>query len=114
LGLLVYNIPFFSLKIKKYAICSAGCSGLIMTRTANFCKIRLPSGNLKLFSSKSIVSLGCLSNPLHKKIILGKAGRARWLHKKPCVRGVAMNPIDHPHGGGQGKLQEVALLVHLG
>jgi len=58
---------------------------------------------LKLFSSNSIVSLGSLSNPLHKRVILGKAGRSRWLRKKPSVRGVAMNPIDHPHGGGQGK-----------
>lgn len=105
IGSLIYNIPFFLSKFRKkcYAVTSAGCSGMILTRTANFCKIRLPSGELKLFPSKSTVFLGCLSNPLHKRIILGKAGRSRWLHKKPCVRGVAMNPIDHPHGGGQGK-----------
>ena len=104
IGSLIYNIPFFSNKRKKkYAVQAAGCSGIIITRTAKYCKIRLPSGCLKLFSANSIVSLGSLSNPLHKKIILGKAGRSRWLRKKPSVRGVAMNPIDHPHGGGQGK-----------
>jgi large subunit ribosomal protein L2 len=47
--------------------------------------------------------LGSISNISHKRVILGKAGRSRWLNKRPSVRGVAMNPIDHPHGGGEGK-----------
>jgi len=64
----------------------------------------MPSGEEKLISTKSSAMLGAVSNEEHyKKKILKKAGRSRWLNRRPTVRGVAMNPVDHPHGGGQGK-----------
>ncbi len=61
------------------------------------------SGELRLLSSECVATVGAVSNPDQKNISIGKAGRSRWLGKRPHVRGVAMNPIDHPHGGGEGR-----------
>ena len=82
---------------------SAGCFSILLEKTEKFCKIKLNSGEIRLVSSDSIASLGIVSNKNHFLITKGKAGRSRWLNKRPHVRGVAMNPIDHPHGGGEGK-----------
>ena len=68
-----------------------------------YAKVRLPSGNQRLISLKAKATLGVVSNEKHNQKIIGKAGRSRWLNIRPTVRGVAMNPVDHPHGGGQGK-----------
>ena len=65
----------------------------------NYAKIRLNSGELRLILLTCYATLGTVSNINHKKIKLGKAGRKRWLNRRPHVRGVAMNPVDHPHGG---------------
>lgn len=65
--------------------------------------IKLPSGEFKSINSQCFATIGSLSNIEHKEINLGKAGRSRWLNIRPTVRGAAMNPIDHPHGGGEGK-----------
>jgi large subunit ribosomal protein L2 len=65
--------------------------------------IRLPSGEQYVVQNQSFATIGVMSNPEHANRIIGKAGRSRWLSRRPVVRGVAMNPVDHPHGGGEGK-----------
>lgn len=101
-GSLIYNI---SPKIGIHSqICrSAGTFSTIVEKTAEFCRIKLPSGNYKKISTKCYASVGVASNELHSLTSINKAGRSRWLNKRPIVRGVAMNPIDHPHGGGEGR-----------
>ena len=69
----------------------------------DYVKIRLPSGSQRLIPVNAQATLGVLANEEHSFKVLKKAGRSRWLNRRPSVRGVAMNPIDHPHGGGQGK-----------
>ena len=84
---------------------SAGTYGKILKKLYNCNKvlIELPSKSSFYASLFSSATLGIVSNPTHNKIIIGKAGRNRWLGRKSIVRGVAMNPVDHPHGGGEGK-----------
>jgi large subunit ribosomal protein L2 len=82
---------------------SAGTFSQITEKTLSEVKIKLSSGEQKLISSKCIASIGIVSNELIFLSQLGKAGQSRWLNIRPSVRGVAMNPIDHPHGGGEGK-----------
>ena len=65
--------------------------------------MRLPSGEQRSVLSHCIATVGAVSNPQHKNTKLGKAGASRWLGRRPVVRGMAMNPVDHPHGGGRGK-----------
>jgi len=86
---------------KRYSVfaCSAGTYGQIIQKTDTSCKIRLPSGKIKNFSITGYVTLGIVSNTNFSSIILSKAGKSRKLGKRPKVRGVAMNPVDHPHGG---------------
>ena len=72
-------------------------------QNSNYVKLRLPSGNQRLFSPMAKATLGAVANETHWQRNLKKAGRNRWLNIRPTVRGVAMNPVDHPHGGGQGK-----------
>ena len=71
--------------------------------SSEYAKVRLPSGSQRLISLKAKATLGVVANEEHNLRVLGKAGRSRWLNRRPSVRGVAMNPVDHPHGGGQGK-----------
>jgi large subunit ribosomal protein L2 len=82
---------------------SAGSSAVIMAREGGFARIKLPSGEIRLVSVNCMATIGQLGNVEHEGVSLGKAGRSRWLGRRPKVRGVAMNPIDHPHGGGEGK-----------
>jgi large subunit ribosomal protein L2 len=82
---------------------SAGTYSLLIEKTRNYCKIKLSSGVYKLISNKSYATIGIVSNENNFLKILSKAGRSRWLNIRPTVRGVAMNPVDHPHGGGEGK-----------
>ena len=69
----------------------------------NYCIIKLKSGEIRKIINTSRATIGSVSNPDHQNIKIGKAGRNRWKGKRPSVRGVAMNPVDHPHGGGEGK-----------
>lgn len=71
--------------------------------SADYVRLRLPSGLQRLVPSQCSATFGILGNEDFNKRVIGKAGRSRWLNKRPAVRGVAMNPVDHPHGGGQGK-----------
>jgi large subunit ribosomal protein L2 len=72
-------------------------------RDAGYALLRLSSGEVRRVRGECMATIGAVSNPDEQNIVIGKAGRNRWLGKKPSVRGVAMNPIDHPHGGGEGK-----------
>lgn len=83
---------------------SAGTSAKILKEpTGRYCLVRLPSGDEKLIDTKCRATIGSVSNPSHKTKKLRKAGQSRWLGRRPVVRGVAMNPVDHPHGGGEGR-----------
>lgn len=101
LGAFVHNVSF--LKKNSMFARSAGCAAQLISKDSKHCRLRLNSGQHRLFDLNTKATLGVISNKSHKLINLGKAGRSRWLNKRPSVRGVAMNPIDHPHGGGQGK-----------
>ncbi|XP_019057609.1 PREDICTED: uncharacterized protein LOC109116503 [Tarenaya hassleriana] len=83
---------------------AAGTNAKILKEPASGrCLIKLPSGNEKWIDSKCRATIGTVSNPGHGAKKLRKAGQSRWLGRRPTVRGVAMNPVDHPHGGGEGK-----------
>lgn len=82
---------------------SAGTFSTIIEKFSNFTRIKLSSGEQRLIPNYCYATLGTVSNESFFTKKLGKAGRSRWLNKRPTVRGVAMNPVDHPHGGGEGK-----------
>jgi large subunit ribosomal protein L2 len=82
---------------------SAGAYAQLMAKEGGMAHVKLPSGEIRLFSVKCKATLGQVSNVEHENIVLGKAGRNRWLGRNPHVRGTAMNPVDHPHGGGEGR-----------
>jgi large subunit ribosomal protein L2 len=82
---------------------SAGCFATILAKEKNYAIIKLSSKEVRLIHKTCLATIGKVSNPDNSKIILGKAGRSRWLGIRPTVRGSAMNPIDHPHGGGEGR-----------
>jgi large subunit ribosomal protein L2 len=101
-GSLIYNV---SAKMSEYGKISrsAGTFSHLMEKTSTYCRVKLPSGEQKKISVKCYASVGIVSNELSSLISINKAGKSRWLNKRPTVRGVAMNPIDHPHGGGEGR-----------
>ena len=82
---------------------SAGDSATLLEREGKYARLKLPSGEIRLVLSRCYATIGQVGNPDHANVTIGKAGRSRWLGRRPKVRGVAMNPIDHPHGGGEGK-----------
>lgn len=103
IGSIIHNISLKPFE-KARLIRSAGTSAQLLQKFSNnYAKIRLNSNEVRLIPLTCYASLGKVSNINHKKMKLGKAGRSRWLNKRPHVRGVAMNPVDHPHGGGEGK-----------
>ena len=82
---------------------SAGSKAEIVGKFGNYVHVKLPSGEVRLIFSECVATLGRVGNIDHNKIVSGSAGRSRWLGKRPKVRGVVMNPVDHPMGGGEGK-----------
>ncbi len=82
---------------------SAGNYAHLVAKEGKHAHIRLPSGEIRLVQTNCRATVGQVGNAEHENVTLGKAGRSRWLGNRPTVRGVAMNPIDHPHGGGEGK-----------
>jgi len=82
---------------------SAGTYSQLLSKEKGYCHVRLPSGEIRLVKAECRATVGQVSNPEHENLSVGKAGRSRWLGIRPTVRGVAMNPIDHPHGGGEGR-----------
>ena len=82
---------------------AAGTSAQIVAKEGKFVTLKLPSSEVRLINRQCYATIGQVGNIDHNNIQIGKAGRKRWLGKKPHVRGIAMNPIDHPHGGGEGR-----------
>jgi len=101
-GTLIHNV-----ELKKgqggQIVRSAGSSAQIMAKEGEYAHIKLPSGEVRLISLDCHATVGQVGNVEHEALYLGKAGRNRWLGVKPQSRGLAMNPVDHPHGGGEGK-----------
>jgi len=102
IGSFIHNIAFKPNSIGKISR-AAGAYSILKEKNDKFAVIELNSGELKKISVKCFASIGEVSKELFFLTRLGKAGRSRWLNKRPTVRGVAMNPVDHPHGGGEGK-----------
>lgn len=102
LGTLVHNIE---LKPGKggQMVRSAGSSAQIMAKEGKYTTLRMPSGEMRMVLSVCMATIGQVGNNDHSNRSLGKAGRARWLGVRPQTRGTAMNPVDHPHGGGEGR-----------
>ena len=101
-GTLVHNVEMKPGKGGQIAR-SAGTSVSIVGKDSGYAQIKLSSSEVRLVLLDCMATIGILSNADKKNSIIGKAGRNRWLGKRPHVRGVAMNPVDHPHGGGEGK-----------
>ncbi|SRR5581483_721403 len=81
---------------------SAGNGAQLMAKEGDYAQVRLPSGEVRLFRLDCTASIGTIGNEQHQNVKIGKAGRSRHLGKRPSVRGMVMNPVDHPHGGGEG------------
>ncbi len=101
-GLLIHNIELKPLKGAQLAR-SAGTYAKIMAKEDNMVTIKLPSGEMRMIHENCQATIGVVGNKNHENIKIGKAGRSRWLGRRPKVRGVVMNPVDHPHGGGEGR-----------
>jgi large subunit ribosomal protein L2 len=102
LGTQVHNIELKPGKGGQMAR-SAGSFAQLVAKEAGTAQLRLPSGEIRLVSVDCMATVGQVGNVEHENVSIGKAGRSRWMGKRPTVRGVAMNPVDHPHGGGEGK-----------
>jgi large subunit ribosomal protein L2 len=101
-GTLIHNIEVTPGKGGKLGR-SAGGFAQLMAKEGDYAQVKMPSGEIRLIHSRCRASIGQISNTDHENITIGKAGRNRWLGIRPTNRGVSMNPIDHPHGGGEGK-----------
>lgn len=101
-GTVIHNIE---LKPGKggQVVRSAGTGAQLKAREGDYAHVELPSGEVRLFHVNCRATIGQVGNLDHQNITIGKAGRSRWLGRRPAVRGVVMNPVDHPHGGGEGK-----------
>ncbi len=102
LGSFVHNVEIKPGKGGQLAR-SAGSSLQLMAKEGNFAQLKMPSGEVRLINLSCMATYGMVGNSEHENISLGKAGRTRWLGRRSYVRGVAMNPVDHPMGGGEGK-----------
>ena len=101
-GTMVHNIELVSGKGGQMAR-SAGSFAQLMAKDGDYATLRLPSGEMRMVRKECYASVGQVGNLDHENVVSGKAGRTRWLGRRPTVRGVAMNPVDHPLGGGEGK-----------
>ena len=101
-GTSIYNLELYPGKGGQL-VRAAGTSAQILGKEGKWAYVRLPSGETRLFDLRCRATIGQVSNVDHQNVSLGKAGRNRWLGKRPHVRGAAMNAVDHPHGGGEGK-----------
>ena len=102
LGTVVHNIelkPGGGAKMAR----SAGTGAQLVAKEAGYALLRLPSGELRNVREECLATIGSVGNPGHENTAVGKAGRNRWSGRRPSVRGIAMNPVDHPHGGGEGR-----------
>ncbi len=102
LGSMIHNIELVPGQGAKM-IRSAGLSAQLMAKSGGYVTLRMPSGEIRMVHEDCRATFGAVSNAEHNLRVIGKAGRSRWLGIRPTVRGTAMNPVDHPHGGGEGK-----------
>jgi large subunit ribosomal protein L2 len=101
-GTIIHNIELKPLKGAQ--LCrSAGGAAQLMAKEGDYAHLRLPSGEVRLVHINCKATIGQVGNLDHENITIGKAGRSRWKNSRPTVRGVVMNPVDHPHGGGEGR-----------
>lgn len=100
-GLSVYNVELILGKGAS-AIRSAGSSATVISQEGEYTQVKMPSGEIRLVHKKCTATIGVVSNSDWNQITIGKAGRSRWMGKRPTVLGSSMNPVDHPHGGGEG------------
>jgi large subunit ribosomal protein L2 len=101
-GTIIHNVEMKPGKGGQLAR-AAGTFVQLVGRDAGYALLRLASGEVRMVRAECMATIGAVSNPDQQNVVIGKAGRNRWLGKMPSVRGVAMNPIDHPHGGGEGR-----------
>ena len=101
-GTFVHNIELFPGRGGEI-VRSAGTSAQVIAVDKGYVHLTLPSSEVRMVPENSMASIGSLSRPEHRFVNIGKAGRSRWLGRRPIVRGAAMNPVDHPHGGGEGR-----------
>ncbi len=101
-GTIVHNIELFPGQGGRI-IRSAGSGATVLASEGGYVQIVMPSSEMRRISGEAFASIGQVSNVEHSLVSLGKAGRSRWLGRRPKVRGTAMNPVDHPHGGGEGR-----------
>jgi large subunit ribosomal protein L2 len=102
LGMPIHNVELYKGRGGQL-VRTAGGNALIMAKEGKYAHVKLPSGEVRLISLDCRATIGQLGNIEHDAISIGKAGRSRWMGRNPRVRGVAMNPVDHPMGGGEGK-----------
>lgn len=102
LGTTIHNVELKQGKGGQLAR-SAGAAAQVMGREGSYVQVRLTSGEMRRILGTCMATVGQVGNLDHEKVAVGKAGRSRWMGKRPHVRGVVMNPVDHPHGGGEGK-----------
>jgi len=102
LGTLVHNVELTKGRGGQLAR-AAGSSAQLMAKEGDYAQLKLKSGEVRLVRLDCMATIGQVGNTDHENISIGKAGRTRWMGRRPHVRGVAMNPVDHPHGGGEGK-----------
>ena len=101
-GMAVHNIELVTGKGGQL-VRSAGTSAQLMSREEDWANVKMPSGEIRMIRTNCLATIGRVGNVEHNNIVMGKAGRKRWLGIRPTVRGVAMNPVDHPMGGGEGR-----------
>lgn len=102
LGTMVHNIELQPGRGAQL-VRSAGVAAQVMAKDAGYVTVKLPSGEMRRVLARCYATIGTVGNPDHENVNLGKAGRSRWLGRRPTVRGSAMNPREHPHGGGEGR-----------
>ena len=101
-GTIIHNIELIPGKGGQL-VRAAGTAAQLMAKEGDYVQVRMPSGEIRLIKADCRATIGQVSNLDHENVKIGKAGRSRWLGIRPTVRGSAMNPVDHPHGGGEGK-----------
>ena len=101
-GMAIHNIELVSGRGGQL-VRSAGTSAVLMSKTDEYANVKMPSSEIRLIKINCMATIGRVGNVEHNNIVMGKAGRKRWLGVRPTVRGVAMNPVDHPMGGGEGR-----------
>jgi large subunit ribosomal protein L2 len=102
LGTVVHNVELYPGRGGQI-VRAAGAGAQVVAREGKYVSLKLPSGEVRMIRSECYATIGQLGNVDHNNISLGKAGRSRWLGRRPKVRGSVMNPVDHPHGGGEGR-----------